>query len=240
MTLSEKILYCRRRCGLSQEELAERIQVSRQAVSKWETGESLPEITKLQSLAKTFGVTTDWLLSDEEPYEPRMRADAESTEKPAAQPSKLEALPGILGKLVKRFGWLAGVYIAAGGLSLMLIGTLMLVMAKGIERSIVQMDAAYNFESFSWGGSEWSDVQWYDEAGNPVDAPSDIAGWDVREALGLPNTAKTPQSGMAGGAVSGIFVLFAGVVLGVGVLITAGGTVLAILLKRWGSAAAKA
>ena len=41
MTISEKILYCRKRCGLSQEALAEKIGVSRQAISKWETGVSL-------------------------------------------------------------------------------------------------------------------------------------------------------------------------------------------------------
>ena len=41
MKLNEKILYCRKRLGLSQEALAERIGVSRQAVSKWETGDSL-------------------------------------------------------------------------------------------------------------------------------------------------------------------------------------------------------
>ena len=43
MKLPEKILYCRKRAGLSQEALAERLGVSRQAVSKWETGEALPE-----------------------------------------------------------------------------------------------------------------------------------------------------------------------------------------------------
>ena len=67
MKLQEKILYCRKKAGLSQESLAERMGVSRQAVSKWETGEALPETGKLALLAKTFGVTTDWLLSEEEP-----------------------------------------------------------------------------------------------------------------------------------------------------------------------------
>ena len=65
MTLSEKIAYCRRRQGMSQEALAERLDVSRQAVSKWETGEAQPEIGKLRTLADVFHVTADWLLSDE-------------------------------------------------------------------------------------------------------------------------------------------------------------------------------
>lgn len=65
MDLQNKIYTCRKNAGLSQEALAERIGVSRQAISKWETGEATPEVAKLLSLAKTFGVTTDWMLSDE-------------------------------------------------------------------------------------------------------------------------------------------------------------------------------
>lgn len=65
MDLQNKIYICRKNAGLSQEALAERIGVSRQAISKWETGEATPEVAKLLSLAKTFGVTTDWMLSDD-------------------------------------------------------------------------------------------------------------------------------------------------------------------------------
>lgn len=65
MDLQNKIYSCRKNAGLSQEALAERIGVSRQAISKWETGEATPEVAKLLSLAKTFGVTTDWMLSDD-------------------------------------------------------------------------------------------------------------------------------------------------------------------------------
>ena len=64
MNLSEKILYCRKKAGLSQEALAEKLGVSRQAISKWETGESVPELSKLVLLARAFDVTTDWLLSE--------------------------------------------------------------------------------------------------------------------------------------------------------------------------------
>ncbi len=56
MKLPEKILYCRKRAGLSQEALAERLGVSRQAVSKWETGEALPETGKLAALAAELGL----------------------------------------------------------------------------------------------------------------------------------------------------------------------------------------
>ena len=81
MTLSEKILYCRKRCALSQEALAEKIGVSRQAISKWETGEAAPELSKLALLAKTFGVTADWLISEDNP--PESAAQGASQKQPA-------------------------------------------------------------------------------------------------------------------------------------------------------------
>ena len=74
MKLQEKILYCRKKAGLSQEALAERLGVSRQAISKWETGDAVPEINKLLLLANVFGVTTDWLLSEEEPAAEKVEA----------------------------------------------------------------------------------------------------------------------------------------------------------------------
>lgn len=136
MKLQEKILYCRKQAGLSQESLAERTGVSRQAVSKWETGEALPEIGKLALLAKTFGVTTDWLLSEEEPGQeglPGKEADRNGQEKqPDAaiedrteEPSNwVESIPGVLGILIKRYGWLCGVYMAVVGAGFIGLGTL--------------------------------------------------------------------------------------------------------------------
>ena len=70
MKLSEKILYYRKKAGLSQEELAGRVGVSRQAVSKWELGDAAPEVDKLRALAREFGITVDELLSEEAPREP--------------------------------------------------------------------------------------------------------------------------------------------------------------------------
>lgn len=66
MTLGERIVHYRKRQGLSQEQLSQRLGVSRQSVSKWERDESLPEADKLPLLAKTLGVSLDALLSGEE------------------------------------------------------------------------------------------------------------------------------------------------------------------------------
>ena len=60
--LSEKIYSLRRKNGLSQEQLAEKIGVSRQAISKWETGTAIPDIEILLELSKIYGVTINDLL----------------------------------------------------------------------------------------------------------------------------------------------------------------------------------
>ena len=65
MNLSEKILYLRKDSGLSQEELAEKLNVSRQAVSRWENGSAMPDASNLLQLSRLFGVSADYLLDDE-------------------------------------------------------------------------------------------------------------------------------------------------------------------------------
>lgn len=123
MKLNEKIFQCRKRCGLSQEELAERIGVSRQAVSKWELGTALPELDKLKLLAKTFDVSTDYLLDDAQ--------DApQETAPPAETHSWVKDVPGVVGKLLRRYGWLFGVYLAVGGVAFLGLGALAKVVVS--------------------------------------------------------------------------------------------------------------
>lgn len=62
MTFGEKLQSLRQRAGMSQDALAERLQVSRQAVSPLGTGRDMPETDKVVALADIFGVTTDYLL----------------------------------------------------------------------------------------------------------------------------------------------------------------------------------
>ena len=62
--LSEKIINLRKSRGWSQEELAERLNVSRQSVSKWESGVSNPDLDKIVAMSTLFGVSTDYLLKD--------------------------------------------------------------------------------------------------------------------------------------------------------------------------------
>lgn len=65
MILADKITNLRKKNGWSQEELAEKMQVSRQAVSKWEGAQTVPDLEKILALSRLFGVTTDYLLKDE-------------------------------------------------------------------------------------------------------------------------------------------------------------------------------
>ena len=65
MILADKIIKLRKKNGWSQEELAEKMQVSRQAVSKWESAQTIPDLEKVLMLGNLFGVTTDYLLKDE-------------------------------------------------------------------------------------------------------------------------------------------------------------------------------
>ena len=62
MTLGEKILILRKQNGLSQEQLAEKISISRQAISRWELNESIPDVDNIVQLSKVFNVSTDYLL----------------------------------------------------------------------------------------------------------------------------------------------------------------------------------
>lgn len=66
MTIGVKIQNLRKQKGLSQEQLAEAVGVSRQAVSKWEAEQSVPDIDKIILICDYFGVTTDYILRDEE------------------------------------------------------------------------------------------------------------------------------------------------------------------------------
>lgn len=65
MTLGQKLKEIRKRFGLSQESLAEIMNVSRQAITKWETDEGLPDVSNLQELSKVFNLTVDYLLDND-------------------------------------------------------------------------------------------------------------------------------------------------------------------------------
>ena len=89
MEFSEKLTTLRKQVGLSQEQLADRLGVTRQSVSKWESGAAFPELVKIISLSEMFGVSVDYLVKDNM-EEPR---PTEASEPDAARiERKLDAL----------------------------------------------------------------------------------------------------------------------------------------------------
>ena len=110
--LSENIYTLRRKSGLSQEQLAENLGVSRQAVSKWEGGLSTPELEKLRALSEFFHISIDELTNDRGTPSPPGRADQDlSTEKKVG----------------------AGL-CAVGAVCLILFGILMILRPSSIEQ----------------------------------------------------------------------------------------------------------
>ena len=66
MSLADKIMQLRKQKGWSQIDLADRLDVSRQSVSKWEMAQAVPELDKIVKLSELFNVSTDYLLKDSE------------------------------------------------------------------------------------------------------------------------------------------------------------------------------
>lgn len=132
MKLSEKIIMCRKRACLSQDALAELIGVSRQAVSKWETGEALPETSKLSRLAEVFHVSIDWLLSDSD--ESYLEVTPPAPQKQAVEVP--ENLPKFLTRIFRKYGWLTGLYLIIGGAAFAGLG----VLARVLTRKMFSFD----------------------------------------------------------------------------------------------------
>lgn len=119
MNIADRIQHLRKSKGISQEELADRIGVSRQAVSKWESEQSIPDIEKIILLSDYFETTTDFLLKGIEP--------AQETEKKysAAVFSVIGTILNAMGLVLAIVVWIERqtVYAVGIGLVVMLLGT---------------------------------------------------------------------------------------------------------------------
>ena len=110
MTFGERLQALRQRAGMSQDALAERLGVSRQAVSRWERDETMPETDKVIALADLFGVTTDYLLR------PRPESSETETEEPSRE--KTDWMERFLDFAKRKWYLLGWVLIAWGALDL--------------------------------------------------------------------------------------------------------------------------
>ena len=102
MNFNEKLIALRKTTGLSQEELGAELNVSRQTVSKWETGQSYPDFQRLVLLSDYFGLTLDELVRD---------VDVREVREKAISGEKLDAIYSDVGKAKRVMRWCL---IAAG------------------------------------------------------------------------------------------------------------------------------
>lgn len=124
MTLSEKIVSLRTGLGMSQGDVAEKLEVSRQSVSKWETGQSVPDLDKIIKLADLFGVTVDELVREGERPQPAQAQEPKPSQPPEPQPVQTPE-PQVIYVQEKRSltkTQTAGVCVEVIGLALALLG----------------------------------------------------------------------------------------------------------------------
>lgn len=110
MILADKIINERKKNGWSQEELAEKLSVSRQSVSKWEGAQAVPDLQKIIKLAEIFHVSTDYLLKDEMEPETQINNLAtfeEATSEPPRRKVSMEEAVEFLKTEKKYSGWIA-------------------------------------------------------------------------------------------------------------------------------------
>jgi len=129
MTFGEKLQSLRQKAGMSQDALAEKLNVSRQAVSRWERDETMPETEKVVMLADLFGVTTDYLLRQQ----PKQQATDSVQEHKKDWIDKLAYLAKTKGYLL---GWLLILWGAADLLGLLVTA----LMLNGFFRLSFQVD----------------------------------------------------------------------------------------------------
>lgn len=132
MNMADRIQYLRKSKGISQEELADKVGVSRQAVSKWESEQSTPDVEKIILLSDLFEVTTDYLLKGIEPV------PANTTDKSDAR------IFSLVGSVLNFIGLVTAIMIwkeeqtsvsVAVGLILMAVGIMTFVIGQFIGKN---------------------------------------------------------------------------------------------------------
>jgi len=140
--LSEKIIALRRKNGWSQEELADKLDVSRQAVSKWESAQSTPDVERIVQMAEIFRVSTDYLLREDEA---RVPAEAAEEMIPAEWDVPEDALPKDEAKQVSleeaeaflEINWKSSARIALGVLLCVLSPICLILLGEAADERMM-------------------------------------------------------------------------------------------------------
>ena len=133
MTLGEKIQELRRRNAMSQDVLAEKLEVSRQAVSKWERDEAMPETDKIIKIAQLFSVSTDYLLMQEPEQSTKREAPTYQSQTQHYQTVSHTINTQRFERFIRRHGYKGGFVLAGIGAVIDLIALLF----RGIWRGAV-------------------------------------------------------------------------------------------------------
>ncbi|HPX70674.1 MAG TPA: helix-turn-helix transcriptional regulator [Bacillota bacterium] len=134
MILADKIIELRKKNGWSQEELAEKLGVSRQSISKWEGAQSLPDMNRIIKMSELFGVSTDILLRDELVLEPSTIHTEELVPDSSLTNVSVEEANTFLEYRVKASG-----RIALGVMMCILSPIMLIIMAAAQENEILNI-----------------------------------------------------------------------------------------------------
>ena len=134
MILADKIINLRKKNGWSQEELAEKLGVSRQSISKWEGAQSVPDMNRILKLSEVFGVSTDYLLKDDAPLPEDMETQT------AALPVAREDYPARPVSMEEAVEFLAYRNKIAGrmalGVMMCILSPVMLIILAGLSDAV--------------------------------------------------------------------------------------------------------
>ncbi len=175
--LADKIIMLRKKAGWSQEELAEKLNVTRQSVSKWEGNQSIPDLDKILKLSEIFEVSTDYLLKDtasaSEGEISAVSAPAEQKEETLRSVSAAEAKTFFAGKVRVAKVYATAVFLCVispitliflGGISEMASGFPLSENAAGaLGLCVLLVLVAIAVMMFIWGGSQGKVFKYLEE-----------------------------------------------------------------------------
>lgn len=132
MNLSEKLSFLRKKKGLSQENLADEMNVSRQAVSKWESGNVMPSLDNLIYLSKLYGVTIDSLIDDSQDLPPEPAP-------PEPVPPESPRMEHPAFPFIRKYGWLTA-FVLALIVTFILVICILRIQSQADDRTIPMQD----------------------------------------------------------------------------------------------------
>ena len=139
MNLPKKLSFLRKEKGLSQENLADEMNVSRQAVSKWESGNVMPSLDNLIYLSRLYGVTIDSLIDDSQDLPPEPAPPEPVPAEPVPPENPREEHPAF--PFIRKYGWLTAFVLT------LVVALILLACLLNLRR--LMEDHVYSFQEVS-------------------------------------------------------------------------------------------